>query len=188
MTDPAPVEPWWEIGDGGGPDVPCPTFNGRPVVWDSWEIGPLLTHGASACECGRDPIHRAAGVVHPLPGDTFDLEQRRTLPSGRQYGRRREAPAWAVAQVVAHWCPGCRDLSVYELTDLSTSMPALPTLLCDGCDDPCAYGATFDEARASLVAIGGWTAGEAADWDLCRRCNPNRVDEPPAVTPLRARG
>ncbi len=187
MNDRAPVEPWWEIGDQDGPDVPCPIFNGRPVVWDSGEIGPQLTHGASACQCGHDPLHRAAGVVHPLPGDTFESYRDRTLPSGRKYGRHIDVPAWPVLQLAAYWCPGCRDLSLYE-SSIATAMTPLPPLLCDGCDDPCAYGATFDEARASLVLMGGWTAGEAADWDLCRRCNPNRVDEPPAVTPLRARG
>jgi hypothetical protein len=184
---PDDVEPWWEIGSDDGPDVPCPTFGGRPVVWDSWEIGPLLTHGWSACECGRDPVHHAVGTVHPLPGDTVELVRNKTLRSGRIYGKPYEAPAWPLRRLWASFCPGCRDFTIHEFVDPKV-MPTLEALLCDGCDDPCAFGSTTEEARASLVAIGGWTAGAAADWDLCRRCNPNRAAEPTKVTPLRARG
>lgn len=185
------AEPWWEIGDEYGPDIPLLHWDGRPVIWDSWDTAVVMTHGVSACEhCGHDPLHHARGVVHPLPGDTVPVEEARRLRSGRTWTQTVATPAWAVARLFAAYCPACRDLDVVRFDDdtVRISGDGVEAILCDGCDAPCAYGASLDEARATLAEIGGWSAGGDADWDLCPRCNPNRVDEPPRVTPLSGGG
>lgn len=173
--------------------VPVLTWGGHRVLWDRWETAPqiLCPKARAACEsCQWDgPVSIARGRVQ-YPEATVEVtvptRKRRPGETRKWATVHRVQPARQVAALMAFYCPRCGRVDVLHLDD--ASVEAASALLCDGCDQLAAAGATLDEARATLVALGGWTAGGDADWDLCPACNPatDPAANPRAVLARRA--
>lgn len=163
------------------PAPPLPTYGGRRVRWEPWAEQHVVTHIDPACPvCAHPRVMVATGIVDPLPGETFPGSRLKRTRSGHPYSVPIQVPAWPIRQLHAWLCPGCGTL---ELADSGRgpafNLDPIDTILCDGCDRLCAAGADLAEARATLVALGGWTAGDDADWDLCPGCNPEHAPAPP---------
>lgn len=151
------------------PSVPCLTWGGARVRWEPWQPAPILpctgrgrrSSGRSLNECDAcafpGPLRIAFGFVEGLSRAS------------------RAVPDRGLMHLSAHLCPQCLTVNVHELSADETA----PSILCDGCDVLCAVGSTLEEARATLVTLGGWTGGGDADWDLCPACNPTRNPEAP---------
>lgn len=95
-------------------DLP-PRWDGRTVEWGPWQQVrtslpfhvPLDQQACTTCGLIDEPL-TAGGKVLPLPGETFEWPDVRTLPSGRTYTRgTKRVPAWPVLCLVAFRCPGC---------------------------------------------------------------------------------
>lgn len=156
------------------PSIPCPTFDGHRVKWEPWKAATAVTHIDPSCgACAfPGPLSVSFGVGQPNPGEMWDVPVPRTLPSGRTCLRDVKIPAHPVLRLWAILCPSCYSLDVIALGGRENwEWENTPTILCDGCDRFSAAGATLEEARSNLVALGGWTAAET-DWDLCPACNP----------------
>ena len=122
------------------------------------------------------------GMTQPLPGETVEVPDVRTLPSGREYQRGvRDTPAWAVRALWAQLCPSCGHLTVLPMQ----GDDPVTLLLCDGCDGVCAVGADDPEARATLERLGGW-GSDGADWDLCLACLPSAPGLRPVLAARRS--
>ena len=171
------------------PSVPCLTYDGRRVQWDRWSSAPKvlcakLDQSCDACR-GPGPGALAHGILQPHDGETRRAATKvGTYPSGRPKFKGVDVPVHAYMQLTAFLCPRCLHLDVF---DSHTNAPA-EAILCDGCDTLCGVGLDQAEARANLVALGGWSGGEGVDWDLCPDCNPANTPTPPprALAVLRA--
>lgn len=102
-------------------DLP-PRWDDRDVAWGPWHDAPSslrfhLPPEQQACtECGliAEPIV-ASGLLHSLPGETIDIEDVRTLPSGRTYVRGEiTVRAWPYVGLTAFRCTGCEHDHVHE--------------------------------------------------------------------------
>jgi hypothetical protein len=123
---------------------------GHRVKWDPWSraMQSLCRPSRFACTaCGHLGAAITTGLVVPDDGQR------------------------AMRRITAVRCDRC--LTV-EFVPLDPDRDAgVSLLLCDGCDVLAAAGSTDEEARASLTAMGGWSGGADADWDLCPTCAPS---------------
>ena len=168
------------------PAVPCPVYDGHPIQWQPWAAQPRVTHIDPRCyACAfPGPLSSSFGKAMPLPGEMFaSTRPARTRRGGCDYDVAVTVPAWPVYRLAAVLCPSCLHLDVHET---SADGRSVEVILCDGCDAPCAVGATLTEARHTLATVyGGWTS-DGADWDLCERCNPAAAPTQPPPRALAA--
>jgi hypothetical protein len=135
------------------PAPPMPQWRGIPVTWGPWEVAPVVflcpppKEGVGCPECKGTDLLEARAMT-----DRLWIDGKRT-------------PSRIAARATR--CDTCGHVWIIG----ADPFEAACMILCDDCDAPAAAGATWEEARESLVRIlGGWTGAPAADWDRCGAC------------------
>jgi hypothetical protein len=150
-----------------------PQWQGTPVTWEPWKVDPTMficppPKKLGCEECGHVGQSSARAMTAPREGETITVEVQvgRSRRTGRPVFQEAQRPAHSYIVALAFRCDGCEHVRMFS-ADFKTDVSVL---LCDDCDCIAAAGATDEEARESLVALGGWTGGAGTDWDRCPSC------------------
>lgn len=92
------------------------------MVWQGWSETPTSMRFHSPkercdhCRSEQEPMVNL-GLLHPKPGETFEVERSRRLRSGRQWTELVDVSAWPVIHLAAFRCPECRCDQVHDSRD-----------------------------------------------------------------------